>query len=44
MTLTIKPSAADLIGPKIAMLQMNDENKRWEVWRPGEGAFEHGDW
>jgi hypothetical protein len=42
--LTIKPSAADLGGPEIAMLQMNDASKRWEVWRPGEGAFEHGDW
>jgi hypothetical protein len=42
--LTIKPVGFELQGPEIAMLQMNDESRRWDIWRPGEGSFTHGDW
>ena len=35
----LKPSLDELVGPEIAMLQMNNEAREWEVWRPGEGSF-----
>ena len=40
--LRLKPSAGELLGPEIAMLQMNNEARDWDIWRPGEGSFE--DW
>jgi len=35
----IHPEPADLQGPEIAMLQMNDVDRAWDIWRPGEGVF-----
>jgi hypothetical protein len=42
--LSINPELGDLSGPEIAMLQMNDDESRWAVWRPGEGPFAGRDW
>ena len=38
--LTLRPAWAELTGPEIAMLQMNDPSQRCEVWRSGEPPFE----
>lgn len=43
-TLVINPEPAELQGPEIAMLQMNDADRAWDVWRPGEGSFSVRDW
>jgi hypothetical protein len=40
----INPEGSDLQGPEIAMLQMNDEEHAWDIWRPGEGSFTDRDW
>jgi len=42
--LMINPELDDLQGPEIAMLQMNDDEGAWEIWRPGEGSFTDRDW
>ena len=43
-SLIVRPAWSDLAGPEIAMLQMNDDQKRWMVWRPGEYPFESERW
>jgi len=40
----INPEAADLRGPEIAMLQMNDEERAWDIWRSGESSFADRTW
>jgi hypothetical protein len=40
----MKPTAHDLVGVEIAMLQMNNKAREWDIWRPDEGSFQHGDW
>jgi hypothetical protein len=35
-----RPTAEELVGPEIAMLNGFDD-ARWMVWRPGEEAFEY---
>jgi hypothetical protein len=41
----VNPRAAfELTGPEIGMLHLNDQDRQWDVWRPGEGVFESGDW
>lgn len=42
--LVINPDPDELQGPEIAMLQMNDENGTWDIWRPGEGSFADRGW
>lgn len=42
--IVIDPEAADLQGPEIAMLDMDDPEHAWTVWRPGEGSFANRDW
>lgn len=37
--LVVRPDRAELRGPEIAMLQIEGADRRWEVWRPGEGTF-----
>jgi hypothetical protein len=39
-SVAIRPQQEDLTGPEIAMLQLHDVERRWDVWRPGEGPFE----
>jgi hypothetical protein len=44
-SIRVNPRAAfELPGPEIAMLHLNDEDRQWDIWRPGEGAFASGDW
>jgi hypothetical protein len=42
--LVINPEPAELQGPEIAMLQMNDADRAWDIWRPGEGSFSSRAW
>lgn len=42
--LVINPEPADLQGPEIAMLQMNDSDHAWDIWRPGERSFSSRSW
>lgn len=37
--LVFKPDLEELRGPEIAMLRMGGSDRRWNVWRPGEGSF-----
>jgi hypothetical protein len=37
----VRPARDDVSGPEIAMLQLDDEGLRWNIWRPGEGVFTH---
>jgi hypothetical protein len=34
--LVVNPEPHEVNGPEIALLQMNDEENTWAVWRPGE--------
>ena len=43
-SVVINPGPSDLSGPEIAMLNLNDPEGTWEVWRPGEGPFADRDW
>ncbi len=39
--LQVRPSRGDLVGPEIAMLDLQThEDGGWHVWRPGEELFE----
>jgi len=41
------PEPADLGGPEIAMLTLEEgpfRDAAWMVWRPGEGVFANRDW
>jgi hypothetical protein len=40
-SVSIRPDEEDLSGPEIAMLQLNNSEHRWDIWRPGEGIFEY---
>lgn len=37
--LVVNPRMDDVQGPEIALLQMNNESRAWQIWRPGEGTF-----
>lgn len=39
-SILLRPTADDLVGPEIAMLN-NFEDRQWMCWRPGEEAFEY---
>lgn len=39
----LDPTPDELGGPEIALLS-GFADRRWMVWRPGEGAFEHLGW
>jgi len=43
-SLALRPAWSELDGAEIAMLQMNDEEHAWDVWRPGEPPFEADHW
>jgi hypothetical protein len=43
-SLVINPGPSELSGPEIAVLQMNDAEGTWDVWRVGEGPFAGRDW
>lgn len=43
-SLVVRPAWADLTGPEIAMLNMNNAQREWMVWRPGEFPFETNSW
>lgn len=38
--LALRPTQAEVEGPEVAMLQMNDEARTWDAWRTGEHPFE----
>lgn len=40
----INPEPWELEGPEVAMLQMNNEERDWDIWRPGEGSFAGQEW
>ena len=42
--LVVRPAWSDLSGPEIAILDMNDQARRWMMWRPGEHPFESDRW
>lgn len=42
--LVINPEPGDLEGPEIAILQMNDASRDWNVWQPGRGSFADRAW
>jgi len=43
-SLVVNPEPHELVGPEIAMLNMNDPEGTWRVWQPGEGPFSGRDW
>lgn len=39
-SIQVNPSAADLVGPEIAMGQAGPPGQAWMVWQPGVAPFE----
>jgi hypothetical protein len=39
-TIQVNPSAAELVGPEIAMGQAGPPDQAWMVWQPGVAPFE----